>query len=416
MPPRRGYGQIFGCSLAAVLLADVLLAWGGIGAAPAQEGAAAGDRASPKAGEVYANLQVLRGAPADQLVPAMEFVSASLGVPCEHCHVLGAFEKDDKPAKAVAREMMRMVEVLNRASFDGRREVTCFSCHRGVIEPAVEPPPVAPSTAPAPTVPSPLVPTAEPSGEPARAASQPAKEATEPLTAEGLARPAETAESAAPPAAEVFARHAAAAGGADALRRVESRVGRGTVTLFGGREYPLEVFQRSPARHALVMHLPGGDNVFTYDGARGAVEAPGRPVRPMTGSEVVGAVLANDFHWAAQPERVFAASRVVGRRRIGEAEVLVVEARVEGHPVELSFDVASGLLRRTLSWTETPLGRLPTQVDLAEYRAVLGLRTPVAWTVSRPQGRYRVRLSQVEANAAIDEGRFAPPRIDFDRN
>ena len=37
--------------------------------------------------------------PADQIIPAMQFISASLGVECEHCHVEGAFDKDDKQAK-----------------------------------------------------------------------------------------------------------------------------------------------------------------------------------------------------------------------------------------------------------------------------------------------------------------------------
>jgi len=55
------------------------------------------------AGEAYKNIQVLKDAPAEQLVPAMQFISASLGVGCDHCHVQGAFEKDDKKGKQTAR-------------------------------------------------------------------------------------------------------------------------------------------------------------------------------------------------------------------------------------------------------------------------------------------------------------------------
>ena len=62
---------------------------------------------APKmAEEVYKNIQVLKGLPSDQVIPAMQFISASLGVDCEHCHVERAFDKDDKKPKQTARKMI----------------------------------------------------------------------------------------------------------------------------------------------------------------------------------------------------------------------------------------------------------------------------------------------------------------------
>src|SRR5262249_48599320 len=64
---------------------------------------------TPKTAEqVFKNIQVLKGTPADQLQPAMQFISSSLGVECEFCHVRDQFEKDDKKAKATARTMIQM--------------------------------------------------------------------------------------------------------------------------------------------------------------------------------------------------------------------------------------------------------------------------------------------------------------------
>src|SRR3954453_13745738 len=57
----------------------------------------------------FKNIQVLKGIPADQLIPAMQFITASLGVECDFCHVQGAFEKDDKKPKQIARKMMEMM-------------------------------------------------------------------------------------------------------------------------------------------------------------------------------------------------------------------------------------------------------------------------------------------------------------------
>src|SRR6266849_5652658 len=95
---------------------------------------------SPQTAEqVYKNIQVLKGVPADQLIPAMQFITASLGVQCDFCHQENAFEKDDKEAKQTARKMMRMMFTINKDNFDGHREVTCFACHRGEHKPVITP-------------------------------------------------------------------------------------------------------------------------------------------------------------------------------------------------------------------------------------------------------------------------------------
>src|SRR5437016_10835493 len=88
--------------------------------------------AEPKTAEqVYKNIIQLKGAPADQLGPAMTFIAASLGVECTFCHVQGKMDADDKPAKKTARAMMAMMATINKDSFSGRQQVTWYSCHQG---------------------------------------------------------------------------------------------------------------------------------------------------------------------------------------------------------------------------------------------------------------------------------------------
>src|ERR1700719_1951741 len=90
--------------------------------------------------QAFKNIVQLKGTPADQLLPAMTFISASLGVKCEFCHVEGKMELDDKKTKNTAREMMAMTAGLNKESFGGKQEVTCYSCHHGSQHPAGTPP------------------------------------------------------------------------------------------------------------------------------------------------------------------------------------------------------------------------------------------------------------------------------------
>ena len=95
---------------------------------------------SPKTAEqAYKNIKVLKSVPADQLVPSMQFVAASLGVECDYCHVAGAFEKDDKKPKQTARKMMEMMFAINANNFESKREVTCNTCHRGHTTPVAIP-------------------------------------------------------------------------------------------------------------------------------------------------------------------------------------------------------------------------------------------------------------------------------------
>ena len=60
--------------------------------------------------EQFKNIQVMKGVPADQVIPTMQFISASLGVECEFCHETNRTLNTEK--KDVARRMMIMTLAL----------------------------------------------------------------------------------------------------------------------------------------------------------------------------------------------------------------------------------------------------------------------------------------------------------------
>jgi hypothetical protein len=90
-----------------------------------------------------------RSTPVMQVVGTMRNITGALGVRCQFCHVgeegmpLERFDfaKDEKRTKLVARQMMQMVEEINRRldTIPGRTspslEVTCATCHRGTNRP-----------------------------------------------------------------------------------------------------------------------------------------------------------------------------------------------------------------------------------------------------------------------------------------
>src|SRR5580704_1183658 len=147
------------------LMLTLALAFAGAHAQTAAPAVAQAAPAVKTAGEQFKNIQVLKDLPADQLLPAMNFITTALGVDCDACHVQGAREKDDKPMKLTARHMMQMQADINKNNFNGNRQVTCYTCHRGsenpvgvpvILETEGERPQQRPAAAPAtpPTLPT----------------------------------------------------------------------------------------------------------------------------------------------------------------------------------------------------------------------------------------------------------------------
>lgn len=92
-----------------------------------------------KAEEVYKNIKVLNGIPANQVTPTMRLIARSLGVTCEFCHDEMDRSKDGLEPKETARKMIKMVHDINANSFGGRQQVTCNTCHNGHNDPAGTP-------------------------------------------------------------------------------------------------------------------------------------------------------------------------------------------------------------------------------------------------------------------------------------
>lgn len=110
-----------------------------------------GGRDDKPAGEVFKNLQFLKGLPAGRLAGVMTGWNNALGVKCNHCHTLGTWEKEDMPAKQIARDMMALTSKINNESLKEiknlkgeKPSISCYTCHRGAVKPETAPPPPAP--------------------------------------------------------------------------------------------------------------------------------------------------------------------------------------------------------------------------------------------------------------------------------
>lgn len=324
--------------------------------------------------EQFKNIQVLKGIPADQLIPGMQFIAASLGVDCEYCHDHKAMDNDDKKPKKIARAMMTMMFNIDKNNFDGRLEVTCYSCHRGAAKP----------------VSIPVIKEAEagPAAEEKKAAEAP------PL----------------PKADDLLDKYLVAVGGAAALDKITSRVQSGKLQTFNGQTFSADVYSKAPGKRAALMHLQGGDSVTAFDGEHGWLSVPGRPAHMMSASENEAARLDADLQFAVHLKNLYPQYTVADGEKIDGHDTYLVEGRAEGRPpLRLYVDKQTGLLWRQVRYAQSPLGLNPTQIDYTDYRDADGVKVPFRWTVARPGNRFTIQVEDMKQNVPVDDAKFVAP-------
>jgi len=323
--------------------------------------------------QTYKNIQVLKGFSSNQLLPAMQFITASLGVDCSFCHVENHLDQDDKKPKQIARKMMQMMTAINQANFEGNRKVTCNTCHHGFRIPA---------------------------GIPA-------------ISEDGLLRPpdADTQATSAnlPGRDDLINKFVVALGGEKAIENISSRVVNGTA-IFAGREIAIEVFNKAPDKSVSMMHLPNGDSVSSFDGQQGWVAGPGRPAHEMSSVEVEGARMDDDLQFALHLKKLYPELKPALPETITGHDAYQLIAENSGQPrLRLYFDQQTGLLLRLIRYGDSPLGLNPVRVDYQDYRAIDGVQVPYRWTVARPSGQFTIQVNEMKQNVPIDDARFARP-------
>jgi photosynthetic reaction center cytochrome c subunit len=350
-------------------------------------GAQAAAPAKPQMAEdVFKNIQVLKGIPVDDFMGTMGVMSAALGFCCSECHTGAGTDtvkwELDTPNKVTARRMVTMVTTINKDNFAGRQLVTCWTCHRGRDVPVVTP-------------------TLD--------------------TVYGAANldpyDVVTSETAGPTADQILDKYIQAVGGAQRLAAVTSYAAKGTSVGFGGfgGGHPVEIFAKAPDQRATYMHSADpalGDKIRTYDGREGWITTPLTVMGkiPLSGGELDGARLDAQMAFPGQIKQILTRWRVGSPTTIDDRDVDVVQGSgPRGLFATLYFDKQTNLLTRMVRFSNSPIGRVPTQVDYADYRDVSGIKVPFTWTFSWLDGRDAFQLSDVQLNVPIDAAKFGSP-------
>jgi hypothetical protein len=359
----------------------------GVRAEPQQPSAQAGQTA----GEHYKNIQVLKDIPADQLPNAMQYVAASLGVQCNFCHVQGQFESDEKPMKATARKMMRMVTSINAANYD--ITVSCATCHHGRMEPE-RTPPLATELTPEQAARmgrqgGPGAAGRGRGGQPAAAAGQGGRGQ----------RPAESVD-------DVLAKYVQALGGQEAWSKAKTVVMQGTQTSRDLRSTPVKIDEKITGEYRVDLESPQGAVSRVSDGKATWFVAGGN-VRELEGLQAQQASRLAAFGLPVNAKQMYSNLNVQRYANVDGVNTIVVTGRTAPDVTEqLFFDRDSGvLLRRNIS-TRTALGSLAEQIDYSDYRDVSGVKLPFEVRHATWNQANTLKFTDIKLNVPLDDSLF----------
>jgi photosynthetic reaction center cytochrome c subunit len=321
--------------------------------------------------QVYKDIQVLKGVPAEKIMPTMQFMNIALGVQCEYCHLPGVYDAPNAN-KNMARTMMRMQFDLIKGTFEEIPALTCWTCHRGSAIP--------------PTVP-PLYVTVPPT-----ASHEPQQAARVTIALQ-----------------KVFEKWINAIGGPEALSKTSTQLQNGTMTA-GAVKAPIEILTKSPDKRMSIVHAADGVAITAFDGHLAWQGNVGRSAHELAPEEAYGAMLQAAVTFPVAMTKLFARVRMWRPEKVNGRDTNVILGSNRGQgDVKLYFDKETGLLLRMEQIVETPIGELPAQIDYDDYRSEGGVTIPFRWTVARAQGGFTVQLDNVRQNVPIDDSRFAMP-------
>src|ERR1035438_5791550 len=123
--------------------------------------------------------------------------------------------------------------------------------------------------------------------------------------------PARPAAPTAPPAGaatvtpdQIADKYLTAVGGADAVKKITSRVMKGSI-LAGGTESPIELYTKAPNKRVSVSHMGGRESMTAFDGTVGWTGSTGGAARPMSEAEAGSAALDAEFSLALRLKEIF---------------------------------------------------------------------------------------------------------------
>lgn len=374
-------------------------------------GMALAQQTPPRADTVFKNVTTasLKNLSVDDFMETMGVISAALAFDCSDCHTNAGTDKvnwaADTPRKVVSRVMIDMVARINKENFGGRDVITCWTCHHNRDRPM--------STA-----------------------------NFETIYGEAQLIPDDVISQApgAPSAASVLDKFIEASGGAQKLASLKSIDATGLQAGFGGfgGGGNTEIVAQYPDKKSTIIlfreETHRGDQIRAYDGKEGWVRTPLNILGEyqLRGGDLDGARFDAELMFPQQIKQILTNLKTGNPTTISDLPVSESQAAIQrqqgqatgpksyrvnvvqgtgprGLIVTLYFDEKTGLLVRELRYSQTPIGKVPVEVDFEDYRDVDGIKLPFHVSYVWLDGRDSIEIHDYKLNTPIEQAKFERP-------
>jgi CubicO group peptidase (beta-lactamase class C family) len=210
---------------------------------------------------------------------------------------------------------------------------------------------------------------------------------------------------------QILERYVQSLGGEAALRKVTTRVGKGTFEAQGGKvKGRLELIAQAPNRQLLRFEgeAPDGkafDVLSGFDGTtRWTLDLVDGEFSELSRAELATQRLDAEFYREIKLKELYPKMQFDGEQSLGTRRAYVITATsVEGRAEKFYFDVLSGLLIRADRLATQPSDTYTAWFE--DYREVDGIKLP--FTIRTNAGDFVSRFDEIKHNMPVEAARFS---------
>ncbi len=215
-----------------------------------------------------------------------------------------------------------------------------------------------------------------------------------------------------PSAAAVLQHYVDATGGKAAYDTLKSELSSGTFSVAStGIGGTVKEYAAAPARAYAVMEIPGvGKLEGGTDGKIAWENSALLGARLLTGDEAAAALRKASVDVATNWRKYYKAMEVTGTEVIdGKTCYRMTKTPLSGAVETDYYDKESGLLVKSTATEQTPMGPVPSETSLSDYRKQGNLLLPFHIQQKMAGQQFDIKLEKIDLNVDIPDSRFDPP-------
>lgn len=206
-------------------------------------------------------------------------------------------------------------------------------------------------------------------------------------------------------AGAVLDKYFAAVGGKEKLRTIQDMTTTATTDI-QGRTLEMETKLKMPNKYKQVSYMMGNEaGGTTYDGSTLTRSMRGQ-LTTKQGKEATMEFLQSHPFPELYYDTLGVEKKLVGVEKVDEKDAYKIQYTADGKDWFDFFDTQTGLKVKRTATTETPRGKMETDVRFGDYKEVNGIKFPFMRSQKFGQFEMTMETQSIKLNKGIDDKQF----------